>query len=199
MFKTLIPVIVGMLLFSNILESQTFGGGLQVSGCLSQIDGDKVFGFHKPGYQLAVYGNAKISKITDLEIQFSYNQRGSRSTKNDLYDIKFNLNYLDVPILFVVKDWINVEADQEYYRMHFFGGFSVGKLISSSSFSGVDKDFKPFDFSWLGGLKYFYSENWALTARYTRSILPIYIYSDGNREIKMISYFISLGLNYKFN
>lgn len=199
MIKIVFSALLVVLLSKNPLESQTFGGGIQAAGCLAQIDGDKVFGFHKPGYQVAVYGTARISKITDLEIQFSFNQRGSRSTKNDLTDIKFTLNYLDVPVLFVVKDWMNLEADQEYYRMHFFGGFSVGKLVSSSSFSGVDKDFKPFDFSWLAGLKYFYTENWALTARYTRSLLPIYKYPDGNREIKMISYFISLGLNYKFN
>lgn len=81
MIKIVIPALVFVLFSTNILESQIFGGGLQASGCLSQIDGDKVFGFHKPGYQLAVYGTARISKITDLEIQFSFNQRGSRSTK----------------------------------------------------------------------------------------------------------------------
>jgi len=82
MIKIVIPALLFVLFTTNTLESQIFGGGLQAAGCLSQIDGDKVFGFHKPGYQLAVYGTARISKITDLEIQFFFNQSANRNTKN---------------------------------------------------------------------------------------------------------------------
>lgn len=183
----------------NSLEAQRFGGGLKIAGTLSQIDGDDVYGFNKLGFETGVFGSARLSKIIDLEIHFSYNQRGSRSTAEDPMLVKINLNYLDVPIFFVVKDWLITEDNKEYYRMHFLGGLSLGRLISSSSITGIDEDFKKTDFSWILGANYYYSRSWGIAAKYTRSFNSLYNYSKSNQLIKMNSYFISLGLIYKFN
>ena len=113
--------------------------------------------------------------------------------------VNFKLNYIDIPILIVIKDWLNVEGEKKYYHMNFFGGLSLGYLISSSSLFGEDEDFRKSDLSWILGASYFYTQNWGVTAKYTRSLTPLYKYYQGNTEVKMISYFISLGLNYKFN
>ncbi|MBK6546873.1 MAG: porin family protein [Saprospiraceae bacterium] len=199
MIKKIGIFIFGTLVFINILHAQRFGGGLKFAGTLSQIDGDDIFGFHKPGFELGLYGRARLSKTIDLEIDFSFNQRGSLSTKNDIQQIKFNLNYIDIPVLLVIKDWLNGEAEKEYYRMHFFGGLSVGRLISSSSYSGVDEDFNKNDLSWVVGTTYYYSRNWGITAKYSRSFTSLYEYYKLNRQVNMISYFISLGFNFKFN
>ncbi len=192
-------LIVFCLIVDTQLIAQRFGGGLTLSASLSQIDGDDVLGFNKFGFQAGVYGQARLSKITNLEIHFSYSQRGSRSTADDFSAVKIDLNYLEVPLLFIVKDWLITEKDKDYYRMHFLGGFSFGRLISSSSLTGIDKDFKTTDISWILGARYFYKSNWGISAKYTRSLTPLHQYSNSGRTIKMISYFISLGLNYSFN
>lgn len=181
------------------VNAQQFGGGLKLAGTLSQIDGDDVYGFHKPGFEIGIYARTRLSKVTDLEIDFSYNQRGSQSTSSDPQAVEFNLHYIDIPVLFVVKDWLNVEKDKEYYHMHFFGGFSIGRLISSSSLGGLDKDFRKTDVSWILGATYFYAKNWGVTAKYTRSITSLTERAVANGQVNLISYFISLGLNYKFN
>lgn len=181
------------------MDAQRFGGGLKLAGTLSQIDGDNAYGFNKPGFEVGVYGKAALSKSIDLELNFSYNQRGSRSTIDDRAQVNFNLKYLDIPVYIVLKDWLNVQGQKEYYRMHFFGGLSFGYLMSSSSLFGEDEDFRKTDISWALGVSYFYTRNWGVTAKYTRSITPLYKYYQGNSEVEMISYFISLGLNYKFN
>lgn len=185
--------------FVNGMNAQRFGGGIHLAGVLSQIDGDDAYGFNKAGFEAGVYGKAKLSRISDLEIHFSYNQRGSRSTIDDIRVVKFNLNYIDIPVLFVLKDWLNAEGSPEYYRMNFFGGLSVGRLISSSSLTRLDEDFRKTDLSWIVGTTYFYARSWGITAKYTHSITPLYVFPQGNRQVKMISYFISLGLNYSFN
>lgn len=182
----------------NPLDGQRFGGGLTLAGTLSQIDGDDIYGFNKLGFQAGIYGKARFSKNIDLEIHFMYNQRGSRSTAEDPSQIKFTLNYIDVPVLLVIKDWLNTEKSSEYYRMHFFGGISTGYLMSSDSYSHLDEDFRKNDFSWILGASYFYHPRWAITGRYTRSFTSLYTRNVGGRPIEMISYFISLGLNYKF-
>ncbi len=201
MFKTgLFYLLLGLLLLHSIgCYGQRFGGGLKIAASLSQIDGDDVYGFNKFGFEAGMYGKARISRITDLEINFSYSQRGSRSTSDDFSAVKINLNYLEIPVLFIVKDWLTTEKEKEYFRMHFFGGFSAGRLISSSSLTRIDEDFERTDISWILGVKYYYAPNWAVTGKYTRSFTPLYEYQNSGRNIKMISYFISLGLNYAFN
>ena len=186
-------------IFMNSSDAQRFGGGLKLSGTLSQIDGDDVYGFHKPGFEIGIFGKTRLTKIFDIEIHFSYNQRGSQSTISDIQQVEFNLHYVDIPLLFVLKDWLNVEKEKEYYHMNFFAGFSIGRLISSSSLGGLDKDFRKTDFSWILGATYFYAQNWGVTGKYTRSLTSLFERAVGNGQVKMISYFISLGLVYKFN
>ncbi len=200
MFKTsLFYLILFELAITNTIDGQRFGGGLKLAGTLSQIDGDNAYGFHRAGFEAGVYGRARLSNNVDLEIDFSYNQRGSLSTADDRSQVNFKLNYIDIPVLIVVKDWLNSESEKKYYHMHFFGGLSLGYLISSSSLFGEDEGFRKSDLSWILGASYFYTRNWGVTAKYTRSITPLYTYYQTNTEVKMISYFISLGLNYKFN
>jgi hypothetical protein len=183
----------------NIIDAQRFGGGITLAGTLSQIAGDDVYGFHKGGFELGIYGRAQLSEISDLEIHFSYNQRGSQSTSTDYSIVDINLHYIDVPVLFVLKDWPEAEGDKKFYHMNFFGGLSAGYLISSNSLTGVDKNFNKTDISWILGASYFNSKNWGFTGKYTRAISALYKYAKPNVEVEIISYFISLGLNYKFN
>ena len=181
------------------VQSQRFEAGFKVAGCLSQIDGDDILGFNKPGYELGIFTAARLSPATSLELGIQYNLRGSHYGKNDPVPIRFDLHYVDIPLLFILKDWLQEDQGKSYYRMSFFGGFSVGRLISSSSLTGLDQEFNKTDISWILGTTYNWSPNWGITGKYTRSLSSLYTYSKNAREIRMISYFISLGLNYKFN
>ncbi|MBK8955992.1 MAG: PorT family protein [Saprospiraceae bacterium] len=187
------------IIFTQVIHSQRFEGGLKLAGTLSQIDGDDIYGFHKPGYEAGVYVAAGLSKSTALETGISYNLRGSHYSKNDLLRVAFSLHYIDVPVLFVLRDWMTEKDGKEYYQMEFFGGLSVGKLIGSSSLSGVDEDFNKTDVSYILGASYFWSKNWGGSAKYTRSFTSLYEYSKNGGLVQMTSYYLSLGLKFKFN
>lgn len=191
------PVI--MFIFTQAIVAQRFEGGLKLAGTLSQIDGDDIYGFHKPGYEIGGYVSARLSKSTALETGISYNLRGSHYSKNDVLRVAFSLHYVDIPIVFMIKDWIHDAGDEEYYQMEFYGGLSLGRLVGSSSLSGVDKDFNKTDVSYILGASYFWSKNWGGTAKYTRSFTSLYEYSKNGGFIQMTSYYLSLGLKYKFN
>lgn len=175
-----------------------FRGGLHLGINTAQIDGDGIFGFHKYGYHGGVFVRALLKKNMELGVDINYSTRGSHSGKKDLPEVIIKLNYIDVPLLFIIKDWKVGEDDNAYYKMDFLGGFSLGKLISSSSLTGIDKDFKTFDLSWTAGFAYHWARNWAYNVRYTRSLTPLYRYEKNNQAISMISYFLSLGVQLTF-
>ncbi len=187
------------LFISNMLMSQRFQGGLRLAGTLSQIDGDDIYGFNKPGYEVAGFVAASLSTRTAIEMGIQYNVRGSLSDKNDVLRVSIGLHYIDIPILFIFKDWLIQDPAGDYYRMEFFGGSSIGRLISSNSYSGIHKDFKQTDVSWILGASYFWSKNWGGAAKYTRSISSLYQYSKNGGIIDLTGYYLSLGLKYKFN
>jgi hypothetical protein len=186
------------LLFSEELFSQRFGGGIKAGGNFSQIDGDDVAGFNRLGICGGVYGTARIKSYLDFKIEFMYSQRGSKSTPKQ-YPVNIALRYLEVPLILSLKDWKSKDEENSYYRMKFDGGLSLGRLFSADAFNNIDEDFKTNDISWLAGVEYFYHKNFGMGLRYTRSLTPVYRYSINNVERKMISYYLSLTLNYQFN
>ncbi|MDQ3141005.1 MAG: PorT family protein [Bacteroidota bacterium] len=197
----LLVSIIFMVPFTKVKaqDDRRFGAGIKAGVNLAQIDGDNLFGFDQIGAMGGITALARINRVLDLNVEFLFSQRGSHFSKNDPPLVAFRLNYLEVPFILNVKDWLTNTGEKSYYRMHFQGGFSLGRLISSSSLSGLDQDFKKNDLSWLIGFNYYYASRWALNARYTRSLTPLIEFTSNNNEVRMISYFLSLGLQYRFN
>ncbi|MBK9270078.1 MAG: PorT family protein [Saprospiraceae bacterium] len=189
---------IALCVCSTFGQERFFYGGLKSGLSLSQIDGDDALGYDKLGVQAGIFGGFGLGGIKELQIEFLYSLRGSRSTKNDTANVKINLHYIDIPIIFCLKDWLIEDDKSEYYRIHFQGGISPGFLFNSSTLR-ADHQFKKLDISWLVGVQYNVSQNLGIYSRYTSSFTPLYTYQRGGEEIKMISYFISLGLNYRFN
>jgi hypothetical protein len=184
-------------LFSQ--EKLRFSGGLHSGLNMAQIDGDGISGFRQLGFNGGVFGQARLKRNMAFGVEFNYSQRGSHYGKNDIDLVVIRLNYIEVPVMFIIKDW-KVEVNQrEYERMHFMGGLSFGRLISASSLTGIHEEFNKNDLSWLAGFSYYYSYHWGIKLRYTRSFTPLRRAIINNAEVPMISYFLSLGLVYQFN
>jgi len=183
---------------SSFSQDRFFYGGLKAGINFSQIDGDDALGYDKIGLQSGITGGFSLGGIKELQIEFLYSLRGSRSTKNDTANVKINLHYIEIPVIFCLKDWLIEEENDSYHRLIFQGGLSTGFLINSTS-TRAEHDFKKLDISWLLGVQYQVTKNIGIYGRYTSSFTPIYKYMRSGQEIKMISYFISLGLNYRFN
>lgn len=154
-------------------HAQRFKAGLIVGANLAQIDGDGEAGFNKLGVQGGLRVAAVFTDRIELSTEMLFSQRGSR------LQILFGnttLNYVEVPLIFNYKDWLNEEDN--FYKFHFYAGFSYGRLIGSKT---TDIVWDPFliqfrknDVSWLAGATFYTNENLGFGARYTSFINKIY-------------------------
>lgn len=170
----------------NTAEAQRFNAAAMLGFTASQIDGDNLAGFSK----LGLTGGLRLT--TDLKedryftgFELIYSQRGSQSkislgNSNPVQQI--NLSYIEIPIIFGIKDWyIDTE---DYYKVGAIGGLSYGYLFNASSnIAGIESsidDFKTNDISWLLGVYYQFNKRYGMEARYTRSLTTLY--DDPNTE-----------------
>jgi hypothetical protein len=181
-------------------DNRRFSGSIKLAANFAQIDGDLISGYNRFGYQAGIGVSARINRISELQVEFLYNLRGSRFGKYDPPTIAYKLGYIDIPVLYSIKDWLKEDNKGSYYRTHFQGGLYLGRLINSSGLDPTIEKFKKNDFGWILGASYYSSRHYGFYARFTRSFIPLYTYHNQDGEkINMISYFISLGLTYKFN
>ncbi|MEO6189160.1 MAG: porin family protein [Saprospiraceae bacterium] len=201
-FTFQILLLMGLNFKMEAQEMSRFYGGLKAGLNLAQIDGDGLYGYNRFGLNTGIFGAAYLGSKTEFQIEFLYNVRGSHYSERDGKILAYKLNYLDVPLIFSYKDWFRESDKANYFKVHFQGGLYVGKLVSSSSIDQAmfDKTFKKTDFGWLLGFSYFQTVHWGFNGRFTQSVIPLAKYTNQQgEELKMISYFISLGLIYRFN
>jgi len=87
---------------------KTFYGGVVVGLNASQVDGDALGGFHKPGLNAGLTVYWHFTPSVALQLELLYSQKGSKGVRNDndpyggsyfeRYGIR--LNYAELPLLF---------------------------------------------------------------------------------------------------
>jgi len=160
-------------------DKRFFEGGLIVGFNAAQVDGDKLYGFHKIGANLGVMGGFPIYKKS-LYFQFEllYSQKGSRMSNsqiNSQLDPNSNyfltLNYAEIPLMLSYHD--------KDSKTRISGGVSIGSLFSGTekinnaySVNAVDF-YKKRDICWLADISYMASKHVGVGMRYSYSLLYI--------------------------
>ncbi len=170
---------------SNDAAAQRFGAGVIVGLTGSQINGDQVAGFDKLGFTAGLRGVVYVSDRIDVSTELLYSQRGSQSEliqgNTVAFPFKISTNYIEVPVLFNIQDWLDTETE-EFYKLHFHAGFSYGRLINSSvedesnvsPLVRLQDLFNKNDYSWIAGATFYLNKHLGFTGRYTRSINLLY-------------------------
>ncbi len=118
---------------------------------VSQIEGDELKGFQHAGFTGGVGALTSISENNrwGMSVEILFNQRGVYNNSYDpqnLYNIKFSLNYIDIPLLLHFQD--------PYGGMLFGVGVDYGRLVQQphNIMQYNPKYFMPdtVDFSFLG-------------------------------------------------
>ncbi|MBC8319476.1 MAG: PorT family protein [Bacteroidetes bacterium] len=132
--RRLVVIIFILLIFSGVskpLIGQIIKGETLVGINLTQVEGDEVHGFRKPGLNIGAGALIPFSKNWDVSLEVTFNQKGANQgtqynetdsigqTTSGAY--KLRLNYVEVPVLihYTDKEFISVGA-----------GFSWGRLVS---------------------------------------------------------------------
>ncbi len=191
-------------LFLTLHAQQRFKAGLVLGATAAQINGDNSAKFNKLGLNIGLKVNTTLTDKSDFIIEILLSQRGSQTElrpNSGIQQQKIHLDYIEVPIIFNYKDWLDKKED--YYKMHFHGGFSYGRLFNTRFDNSPLEEAGPFfrenDFSWLVGVTFFTNEHVGFFARYNRSINLLFKNTPANPNTNsLLSYFLSFGGNYVF-
>ena len=88
-------------------DERTFRGGLAGGLNFSQVDGDRYFGYHKPGLHLGGFVQMRLNESMGLQMELLYSQKGSHGnavaetpiagTQVSLCHI--GLSYVEMPVV----------------------------------------------------------------------------------------------------
>ena len=180
-FRTaVLPLILSCLIVPVSSAQNTFGAGLVGGVNAAQILGDNLAGYDKLGLRAGVRGIIFIDDQSEISIDILYSQRGARTELipgNIGLNLQIRTDYIEVPIMYHLKDWL--EETEDFYKVRAFGGLSFGRLFSADAFEfpGIEpevENFNEFDISWVLGAGYQVSPNFLLTGSYTRSFNRLY-------------------------
>lgn len=181
-FNSIFLIIIFILLFFStsvsLAQNKGFQGGLLIGAVASQVDGDKLEGYHKAGFQGGLYMTNKLNKNFGFTIEMKYIQKGSRTTSAPADTInavperyyKLRLNYIEVPFLlnFYLKKKFMLETGMGFGYM-----FRSREDPDGYGFTIPDVPFKRFDLPFYFGVAYFPWENFHIDFRYSYSTVAI--------------------------
>lgn len=149
-----------------------FDGGLNGGVVVSQMSGDALAGWDKPGITAGGWVHINYNNPWGTFLGMAYVPKGSRKNADpdngDFDTFILQLDYIDVPIL----------ATYKTERFRFNAGPSFGILLRQNiKFNGTDFDvapsFRRIDASIAGGVTWFASRNIHLEVRGSTSFIPV--------------------------
>jgi len=149
--------ILSLLTFiSSDVQAQINGGikgGLNVSNMyVDEVDDENA----RFGFNLGFYGQVLSSDVFALQPELLFSTKGSKiEYGGNLFDqtIKYNLSYLDIPILAVFKLGESAEIHVGPYVGYLLGASITHEGDLGNAVDEIDRDhLKPFDYGLAGGL-----------------------------------------------
>lgn len=178
---------VFILIAAVTTNAQNLNGELFIGINGTQVDGDGLKGYYKPGIMAGMGTYFEIKE--DLTFHFSglFNQKGAQ-TKMDKYtndQFKQRLNYIDFPLYLEYKVWQELRLST---------GFTPGVLISAKSITNGwennnTDDMNRFSLDWMFSAKYDVADNLGLGVRFSYSTLTVR--KDGAWRNNLLSFFTS--------
>lgn len=203
--------VVSLLFFIQILIvqkafSQSFNGGALLGFNASQVSGDNLGGYDKPGISGGFFVSKKIAEKSELEMRMTYAAKGSRDVpdfekgKYTAYYLK--LNYIEVPLLYRYN----------FKKLWLMAGVSGGYLISSSiaNESGPypensieNRPFNKYEVCTHYGVALPFAETWEIELKSSDTffLLPIRKHASGANfrvDFGQLNSVISFSLKYRF-
>lgn len=126
-------------------------GGLNVSNLYIDDVNDENARF---GFNVGLYGQLLSSDVFALQPELLFSTKGSRDEFDGLADetVKFNLNYLDLPVLAVFKLGESAEIHAGAYASYLLNANISYEGDLGNGGEDIDRDnFKSYDYGLVGG------------------------------------------------
>jgi len=159
--------------------AQQFGGGFFAGIAASQVSGDRLSGFNKPGPHLGLFTFYNLSATSSLQLELSFIQKGSRDNAHpDKYDFEsylLRLNYVEMPLYFRLK-----AAKSFYLEAGPYFGYLMGYREQDQYGDMPGQiEFEKADVGVAGGIHYIVNDNINVVFRGSNSVLPVREHKGG--------------------
>jgi hypothetical protein len=166
-------VTLALLFFAACSYGQRFHGGPMTGLVVSQLDGDGLGGYNKPGIRAGGWVNTDISEMTTLQLELQYIQKGSKISEKELKSGEYyhsRLNYLQLSFLgkYELMPKLKGEAG-------IAGGYLFNPLEDTDGAGFIEplEPFNNYELSLIIGLSYRLSDYFIGNIRLNYSALPI--------------------------
>jgi hypothetical protein len=161
-------IVLCLFLFAKQGDAQRRFEGAAIAGFnLSQVDGDLLDGYNKPGVNVGARVDAILTDRWQVGLEFLFVQQGASRNNNDNLASRFDkirLNMVEVPVLVHFRDW----------KMEVSAGGSYGRIINYEIIDVLGEDISeqvPLSadvFSVVLDGSFHFTDNWALNIRWSR-------------------------------
>jgi hypothetical protein len=204
-------VFLALVFGTSSVYSQRIQGAVIAGMNLSQVDGDEVYGFKKPGANVGLSAIVPFGKSFEFSIETLFNQKGANQKTQYASDTLFSgayklkLNYLEVPVLLMYndKDIITAGAGFSYGRLVSVSEYEHGKKVESTTLTSGT--YNRNDYNILADVRFRIYKRFRLNLRYAYSLAKIrtrdFYTTDGDYDVtrKQYNNVISLRIVYRFN
>jgi hypothetical protein len=179
----LFTIVLFVLLVPDGL-AQRFSGGGFAGFSASQISGDALSGFNKPGLYLGTFASLRTSERKAWQFEIAYIDKGSRKLARpdigDFYSYRLGLNYISTSLLFRY-DWkTNVVLETGPAFGVLIGSKEIVNDGSSASRLDLGDRFDNWELAWHFGAVYEFRQTpWSINLRYTNSVIPVRPHASG--------------------
>lgn len=164
-----------LFIFQFNSSAQEFNAGILSGLSTTQVSGDNLAGYNKAGLIIGGFVNRDISQSLALQIEMMYIQKGSSNPKVENLIAEINLEYIEIPLILVLKS---------SEKINFDFGIHISALIDGyyKDIYGILEnqiEFNDFELGAIGGIAYKLNEKISLCTRLSNSIIPIANHASG--------------------
>ncbi|MDR0603014.1 MAG: PorT family protein [Bacteroidales bacterium] len=162
-----------ILLTVNAGYAQRFKAGVHIGLLATQVDGDDLGGYKKPGLFLGMFGNLPFpDKKIKLQMEINYAQKGSKTPAANAFHYRITLHQVELPFLFGWNFWkeLSLEAGLSANVIANAKEYTDNELVLPNS--GGSK-FYLFELGGIAGLNYVFKDHFGLSFRMGYSLSPI--------------------------
>lgn len=161
-------IVILVFVVTVVTQAQNKKASIIVGGTATQIHGDGMAGYNKLGME---FGFSVQSPLTDkllFQPEILYFQKGSSSSADSPFYLKFKLNYLELPLMlgYNVNDFFQLQAGPS------IGYLLNGEVMSALPINSID-NVNKIDASVMAGVNYRFLANTSIKMRYSVSFLSI--------------------------
>lgn len=195
--------LLSLVAFTKQGQAQEFRSGIKGSFNLSNLYTNDIDDNNlRAGFSLGIFKESQIGPSSAIQTELLFSKKGNRSEyRSGLFDgeAKFNLNYLELPIMLDLKAGSALDISFGPYVSYLISSNVTTNGDFGSSFSEIDRDnLSPFDFGFSGGLGLNFG-NAELGARYNLGLVEIADSNNaraimGDAKNSVIQFYLALGM-----